>query len=114
MSDASEINIFKALDWIRDNAQEMAQAKATRVQLEEFRKSKKALLMRDAEKTGINSAVGQEREAYAHPEYIRLLDDLKIAVEVEERMRWMMVAAQLKIEVWRSLESSRRIEAKTL
>lgn len=111
---AEEINIFKALDWIRDNAMDMAQAKANRVQLEEFRKSKKALLMKDAEKQGFNTSAGQEREAYAHPDYIRLLDDLKLAVEAEEHMRWMMVAAQLKIEVWRSLESSRRIEAKTL
>jgi hypothetical protein len=114
VTEEGEINIFGPLNWIRDNAEEMAQAKADRVQLEEFRKSKKALLMRDAELKGHKSAVSQEREAYAHPEYVALLDSLKEAVEREERMRWLMVAAQLKIEVWRSLESSRRIEAKTL
>jgi hypothetical protein len=115
MSDASEINIFKALDWIRDNAQEMAQAKATRVQLEEFRKSKKALLMRDAEKTGINSAVGTGARSLCpsrvYPAAGRsedcggsgrahALDDGGRATEDRS--------------VAQSLESSRRIEAKTL
>lgn len=116
MSDQEEstINIFRALDWIRDHAQEMADAKATRVQIEEYRKSKKALLMRDAESRGFPTSAGQEREAYAHPDYIALLDGLKDAVAAEERLRWLMVAAQLKIECWRSLESTRRIEAKTL
>ena len=112
--DDSQIDIFRALDWIRDHAQEMADAKATRVQIEEFRKSKKALLMRDAESRGFTTSAGQEREAYAHPDYIKLLDGLKEAVANEERLRWLMVAAQLRCEVWRSLESSRRFEGKQL
>jgi hypothetical protein len=114
MSDDSDINIFRTLDWIRDHAPEMAQAKANRVQIEEFRKSKKALLMKDAERRGHATSAAQEREAYADPAYVELLDALKQAVAEEERLRWLMVAAQLKIECWRSLESSRRIEAKTL
>jgi len=40
--DDSQINIFRALDFIRDNAQPYANAKAQRVYLENFRKSKKA------------------------------------------------------------------------
>jgi hypothetical protein len=116
MSDQKDgtINIFLALDWIRDHATEMAQAKANRVMLEEMRKSKKALLMKSAEGRGHTTSASQEREAYAHHEYLELLEGLKAAVEEEERLRWLMVAAQLKIECWRSLESSRRIEAKTL
>jgi hypothetical protein len=35
MSDIAEINIFKALDFIRDHAGQYAQAKANRVQIEE-------------------------------------------------------------------------------
>jgi hypothetical protein len=114
MSDANEIQIFRALDWIRDNAEAMAQAKADRVQLEEFRKSKKALLMQKAEEAGHKSAVTQEREAYANPEYVEFLNALAAAVEKEEKLRWLMTAAQARIEVWRSLESTRRIEAKTV
>ncbi len=114
MSDQSEINIFKALDWIRDNASNMADAKATRVQLEHFLKSKKAILMQAAESQGYTSSAAQEREALAHKEYLELLNALKEAVATEEKLKWLMTSAELKIEVWRSLESSRRIEAKTL
>jgi hypothetical protein len=114
MSDDGEIQIFKALDWIRDNAAAMASAKADRVQLEEFRKSKKAMLMVAAEKAGHNSAVAQEREAYANAEYVEFLNALGAAVEKEEKLRWLMIACQARIEVWRSLESSKRIEKRVI
>lgn len=114
MSDEAEINIFKALDYLRDSAPAYAKAKSDRVYLEAFCKSKKALLMRDAELAGHKSATAQEREAYAHPEYMQLLEGLRAAVETEEFFRWRMVAAQARIETWRTLESSRRYEAKTL
>lgn len=114
MSDESEINIFRALDFIRDNASEYAKAKATRVYLEEFRKSKKALLMKDAERAGHNAVSAQEREAYADEGYRQHLESLQAAVEAEEKLRWLMVVAQAKIEVWRTLESTRRVEAKTI
>lgn len=114
MNDDAEINIFKALDFIRNNAPAYAKAKSERIFMEEFRKSKKALLMRDAESAGHKSAVAQEREAYAHPEYVALLDGLKTAVEQEENYRWLFVAAQAKIEAWRTIEANRRAEAKAL
>lgn len=114
MSDEAKIDVFKCLDFIRDNAQQYAQAKANRVYLEEFRKSKKSLLMKQAEANGHNAVSAQEREAYADVGYIQHLEGLKEAVANEEQLRWMMIAAQAKIEVWRTLESTRRIEAKTL
>jgi hypothetical protein len=109
-----EINIFRSLDFIRDNAPAYAKAKSERIYLEEFRKSKKALLMRDAEIAGHKSAVAQEREAYANPEYLAVLEGLKAAVEQEESLRWLIVGAQAKIEAWRTIEANRRAEAKTL
>lgn len=105
-----DIDIFKALDWLRDSAPLYAKAKAERVYLEEYRKSKKAMLMKAVEKD-YPSAAGQEREAYSNPEYIKLLEALKIAVEQEETLRWRIVACEARIECWRSLESSRRFEA---
>lgn len=114
MSDESGIQIFKCLDWIRDNAAAMASAKADRVQLDEFRKSKLAILMKKAEVAGQKTAAAQEREAYADPEYVEFLNALAAAVEKEEKLRWLMKTAELKIECWRSLESTRRIEAKTI
>jgi len=110
----TEINIFRSLDFIRDNAPLYAKAKSDRIYLEEFRKSKKALLMREAEQAGHKTGAMQEREAYAHPGYLELLEGLRAAVEEEEKFRWLMVAAQAKIEAWRTIEANRRAEAKTL
>lgn len=114
MSTEAEINIFKCLDFIRDNAQPYAQAKASRIYLEEFRKSKKALLMKQAESAGHNAVNAQEREAYADEDYRRHLEALHDAVAAEEELRWLMVAAQAKIAVFQTLEATRRIEAKVL
>lgn len=114
MAQDAEINIFRALDFIRDHAPAYAKAKAERIYLEEFRKTKKALCMKSAEVAGTNTAAAQEREAYADPDYQELLKALRSAVEEEERLRWLIVGAQAKIEVWRSLEANRRAEAKTL
>ena len=52
MTPDAEIDIFRSLDFIRDNAPAFAKAKAARIYLEEFRKSKKALCMRTAEEAG--------------------------------------------------------------
>lgn len=107
-----EINLFRCLEFIKSNAKAYAQAKANRIHLEQFRKSKKALLMADAEARGQKTAALQERDAYAHPEYLALLEGLREAVAEEERMRWLMVAAEVSTECWRSLESSKRAEIK--
>lgn len=114
MSDEGELNIFRCLDFIRDNAPDYAQAKAQRVYLENFRKSKKALLMRAAELKGHKTAAIQEREAYADPEYIEVLEALQAATAEEERLRWLITAAEAKIECWRTIEATKRAEARTV
>ena len=114
MTEEGEINIFRSLDFIRDNAPAYAKAKSDRVYLEEFRKTKKALLMQDAELHGHKSAAAQEREAYAHPEYMALLDGLRAAVEEEEKFRWLMVAAQAKVSAWQTIEATKRLEMKVI
>ena len=106
-----EINIYKCLDYIRDHAKQYAQAKANRVYLEEYRKSLKAKLMAHQLGDPVNA---QERYAYAHLEYQELLHGLKEAIEQEENLRWKLIAAQAKIEVWRSLSANQRAEAKIL
>lgn len=93
-----------AANFLRDKAPEYAQAKGERVYLEQFRKSKKALLIQNTEGTVLE----RESAAYAHPEYQELLEGLRAAVEREEELRWMMVAAQTKIEVWRSQQATNR------
>lgn len=103
MSDLRDPN--KAVDYIIQNAPRFAEARASRVYLEEFRKSKKALLMKESAES---SAAAQERDAYAHPDYIALLDGLRAAVVEEETLRWHLVAAQARVEIWRTQEASNR------
>ena len=112
--DEQEINIFKTLDFIRDHATAYAKAKSERIYLEEYRKTKKAICMKNAEVNKVTVISAQERDAYADPEYIVVLEGLREAVLEEERLRWLIIAAQAKIEVWRSLEANKRAEAKIL
>jgi hypothetical protein len=96
----------EAIDFIYKNSRPFAQAKANRIYCEEFRKSKKAMLMAQSTESAANA---REQYAYSHGEYLSLLDALKQAVEIEEELRWKMVAAQARIEVWRSEEASARL-----
>jgi hypothetical protein len=54
----------------------------------------------------------QERDAYAHPEYIELLKGIRDAVEIEEELRWKLIAAQARVDVWRSEQANLRTEGK--
>lgn len=103
-----DINPNAAVDFLLKNANLFAKAKAERVYLEEFRKSKKALLMQEAFCAGVDTMAGQERDAYARSEYRELLKGLKAAVEMEEALKWKMTAAQLRVEIWRTNEASNR------
>lgn len=98
---------------IRDLAAGYGDAKAQRVYLEEFRKSKKAMLMRDALLNGIEAATHQEREAYSNPEYLQLIKGLAAAIETEETLRWQLESHRLDIEIWRSREATNRTQDKT-
>jgi hypothetical protein len=99
----------KAIQFLIDTAPLYAKAKADRMFLEEFRKSRKAQL---ASQAGTEVLGKQETFAYAHPEYIEILEGIREAVEKEERFRWLMTAAQARIEVWRTEQFSARIEQK--
>lgn len=88
-----------AMEQLWDMAPRYAKAKAERIYLEEYRKSKKALLMQTSQE---KSAVMQERDAYADPDYIALLAALRVAVETEETLRWRMVASEAAVEIWRT------------
>ena len=104
----SEEHIEKALAFMRDNAADLAKAKAERIYLEQFRKSQKALLY---SKSPQGTIPEREAWAYSQPEYLEVLEGLKVAVENEERLKWMMTAAELKVEVWRTQSAnSRRVD----
>ena len=101
----SDEEIDKALDYLRDNARDAAQAKANRIYVEEYRKVVKAQLMKEH---GSMSAVLQEREAYSDPRYVVHLEAIKQAVEIDEGHRFLRAAADAKIEAWRTQSSNSR------
>ncbi|AVS68948.1 hypothetical protein C8245_23000 [Paracidovorax avenae] len=93
------------------SSKKYAQAKANRVFIEQFRKSKKALLMNQCQE---KAYAAKEAYAYSHPEYIELLEGLRAATELEEALRWQMTGAQLRVEVWRSQNANDRAQDRTL
>jgi len=93
-----------ANEYIMDNAGAFAKAKAEYLYLEQFRKSKKALIF--LQKTG--TVAEREAHAYGDPDYISLLDGIKVAVETMETLRWKIEASSLKIEIWRTQQANNR------
>ena len=97
-----------AVDFMIRHAEEYARAEGRKVYHEELRKTIKAELMKEAELDGHKTAAMQEREAYAHPRYRKHLEALQESVIDRELLRWKLIAAQARIEVWRSQEASNR------
>ena len=106
---AEPVDPQRAVDFLIEHSRQYAQAKADRVHLEHFRKSKKALLMSACPEKAVTA---REQYAYSHPDYIALLEGLREAVRVEEALRWRLTAAQLRVEVWRTQEASARAEGR--
>jgi hypothetical protein len=99
----------RAIQYLIDTAPLYAKAKADRMYLEEYRKSIKAQLM---SQSGTEVLGKQETFAYAHQDYVGILEGIRQAVEKEENYRWLMTAAQARIEVWRTEQYSARMEVK--
>lgn len=103
----TEQQIDKAIDWLTRNAVPAAQARANRVYMEAYVKTVLAQCQRKHDDL---SVAGQEREARVDPEYIQALENMRTAVEEDEKNRFLIAAAHAKIEAWRSMESTRRAE----
>jgi hypothetical protein len=101
----SEEDVEKAVDWLRDNVDASAKARATRIYLEEYRKSLKALLMSKYQDLSVSA---QEREAYAHQDYRDHLKVMQNAIYEDERMKFFRASAEVKIEAWRTQQANIR------
>ena len=99
----------RAIQYLIDTSPLYAKAKSDRMYLEEFRKSRKAQLMSQA---GTEVLGKQETYAYAHGDYIEILQGIREAVELEEKYRWLMTTAQAKISVWQTEQYNARLEVK--
>lgn len=109
MSTDTERDPHKAVDYILKHASLFAKAKAERTYIEHYRKSLKGILMKRSMETAIGA---QEREAYAHPEMVELLKGLQAAVEIEEKLKWDITAAEMRVEIWRTEQANNRAEGR--
>lgn len=104
-------DLTDALDKIEEYAPVYAKAKSDRVLLEEFKKSKRADLFLSSEGSTVAE---KEHLAYAHADYKELLEGLAHAIKDETELLWKLKSAEMKVEVWRTLQANRRREAKIL
>jgi hypothetical protein len=100
-----EIDPHKAVEYIFDNAPEYAKAKGRLAELEVFKSSLKAILMKNSYETAIGA---QEREAYADPKYQELAKAIGETTEQAELLKYRLESAKLRIEVWRTQEANNR------
>jgi len=101
----SDDDIEKALDYMRDSAEDCAKWRAEKVYLTELRKVVKANLMKGSTEP---SAVGREQYAYSHPDYLLHLEAMKHAVYLDEKHQGLVAAAGAKIDAWRTQQSNQR------
>ena len=101
----SDEAVEKALDWLRDNAEVIAEAKFNNVKAEHMLKHVKALAMAQNKDLPVGA---QEREAYASEQYAAAIEVAAKAAGEFERIRALKEAAALKIEVWRTMSSNYR------
>lgn len=102
-------DIQKAISYMYTGGKEYGNAKASVTYITEFLKSKRSILMKEAMANGAKSVAAAEIEALSHPDYIALLDGIREATEKAESMRWALIAAQSKVDVWRSEQASNRM-----
>lgn len=107
----SEHNPHKAIDHILKVGPKFAKAKSERVQIAEYRKSKKSILMLEAPPE-CKSDKTKEAWAYAHVEYLLVLKGLEEATFLEEKYRMEIKAAEARVDVWRTEQSNNRVEQK--
>ena len=99
----------KHAEFIGNYAINYAHAKSSRIDIELKLKTTKAILMQQAFADGITQVAAQERDALANPIYNKLIDDLILAVNEEETLKFQIESSRLHINVWRTREASERL-----
>ena len=101
----SEESVEKALDWLRDNADEIGEAKRQAVKAEHMVKHTRAVAMKISEQPSIGA---QERDALASGQYLNAIEVAAEAAGKFETMKALREAAALRFEVWRSSSANYR------
>ena len=101
----NEYDPHEAINFIYTNAPEFAKAKGQLAQLETYKSSLKAIMMK---KAGEQSLGGQEREAYASQEYQDLCKAIGVATEEAEKLKWQLEAAKMRFQAWQTESANNR------
>lgn len=101
----TDAKVQAAVDYLHKSCEEAAQARASRLYIEAFLKSKKSeLMMQSKAKSGID----REAEAYAHPDYLQLLRGMEAAIEIDELHRFKRAAAETLIMAYQTQSANQR------
>lgn len=100
----AEDRVEGALAFMRDNAEDLANAVSRCKYLEQLRKAVKGEAFQEAEGT----MAEREAQAYASPEHRDVCEQIKSAWYDAEILRTRYKAAELTIEVWRTQSSNNR------
>jgi len=101
----TDASVEKALDFLRDNAEAIGQARENAVKADHMLKHVKALAMKQYGELPVSA---QEREAFASDIYRSALDEAAKTAGEFEKMKAIREAAALRIEVWRSASANYR------
>ena len=101
----TEYDPHEAINYIYINAPEYAKAKGQLAQLETYKSSVKAIMMK---KSSEQSLGGQEREAYASQDYQDLCVAIGKATEDAEKLKWQLEAAKMRFQAWQTESANNR------
>jgi chromosome segregation ATPase len=107
-----EYSPHEAIGYIYTTAPQYAKAKGQLAQLEAYKHSLLAIMMKKSNENAVNA---QEREAYASQEYQDLCTAIGVATEEAEKLKYQLEAAKMRFQAWQTESANnRQIEKMTL
>ena len=103
------IDPHQAIDFIKANAKQYAIAKGNVAYTDNFLKVVKAKQMNASDSSSLGA---KEASAYSSPEYLNAIVANQAAIEEEAHLKWLLTAAQARIEVYKVEQYTLRQEMK--
>lgn len=101
----TDTELEKSLDWLRDSAKSIGDAKARMIRAGHMVKHIEALLMLNSDKKSVEA---KKADAKTDSRWLEAIEEEAIAAGEYEKMRSLREAAALKIEAWRSEQANYR------
>lgn len=98
-----------ALDFLRFQASAAGEAKAHVCYLENY---VKIVLARCTRESVARSVAAQDIDGRCHPDYLKVVEALRDAIQADEEYRWKRIAAEATLDAWRTRNANRRGEGR--